>query len=67
LTGISIAGAVTHNAVQLWVAMWLVGFPGLKNYLPYLLLIALPTGFFIGVIARRLAMAIGRAIPEEVG
>ncbi len=66
LTGISIAGAVTHNAVQLWVAMWLVGFPGLKYYLPYLLLIALPTGFFIGVAARRLALALGRTLSREV-
>lgn len=67
LTGISIAGAVTHNAVQLWVATLIVGFPGLWYYLPYLLLIALPTGFFIGVSARRLALAIIRSIPEEVG
>ncbi len=66
LTGISIAGAVTHNAVQLWVAMLLVGFSGLKHYLPYLLLIALPTGFLIGIAARRLALAIERTVPEEV-
>jgi len=66
LTGISIAGAVTHNAVQLWVAMLLVGFAGLQHYLPYLLLIALPTGFFIGIAARRLAIAIGRTAPGEV-
>jgi heptaprenyl diphosphate synthase len=67
LTGISIAGAVTHNATQLGVAIWLVGFPGLRYYLPYLLLIALPTGFFIGIVARRLALALGRAVPGEVG
>jgi hypothetical protein len=47
--------------------MWLVGFPALKYYLPYLLLIALPTGFFIGVAARRLALALNRAVPGEVG
>ncbi|NPV58190.1 MAG: Gx transporter family protein [Actinobacteria bacterium] len=67
LTGISIAGAVTHNAAQLGVAILLVGFPGLRYYLPYLLLIALPTGFFIGVTARRLSMALGRTLPLEVG
>jgi heptaprenyl diphosphate synthase len=66
LTGVSIAGAVTHNAVQLAVAMLLVGFPGLKYYLPYLLLIALPTGFFIGLAARRLALSLGRMAPGEV-
>jgi heptaprenyl diphosphate synthase len=66
VTGISIAGAVTHNAAQLGVAIWLVAFPGLKYYLPYLLLIALPTGLFIGLVARRLALALENS-PWEVG
>ncbi len=67
LTGVSIAGAVTHNAAQLGVAMWLVGFPGLRHYLPYLLLVALPTGFFIGVAARRLLLSLGPGANGEVG
>jgi len=67
LTGVSIAGAVTHNAVQLAVAIWLVGFPGLRYYLPYLLLVALPTGFFIGLAARRLVLSLGRNFVGEVG
>jgi uncharacterized membrane protein len=67
VTGISIAGAVTHNAVQLGVAMLLVGFPGLKYYLPYLMLIALPTGLFIGIAAQRLALAVGSSSLEGVG
>ncbi|MBC7248502.1 MAG: Gx transporter family protein [Actinobacteria bacterium] len=58
LTGMSVAGAVTHNAAQLGVAVWLVGFPGLRHYLPYLLLIAVPTGFVIGIVARRLLLAL---------
>ncbi len=66
LTGVSIAGAVTHNAAQLGVAILLVGFPGLRYYLPYLLLIALPTGFFIGITARRLSTALGRTLPAGV-
>jgi heptaprenyl diphosphate synthase len=66
VTGISIAGAVTHNAAQLGVAIWLVGFPGLRYYLPYLLLIAVPTGLFIGIIARRLAMSLGSISLGEV-
>lgn len=66
ITGVSIAGAVTHNAVQLAVAIWLVGFPGLKYYLPYLLLIALPTGFFIGLTARRLALSLSPDFSGEV-
>jgi heptaprenyl diphosphate synthase len=67
LTGISIAGAVTHNATQLGVAIWLVGFPGLTHYLPYLLLLALPTGFVIGIASRRLALALGKNAGEGVG
>ncbi len=67
LTGVSIAGAVAHNASQLGVAILLVGFPGLRYYLPYLLLIALPTGFFIGITARRLSTALGRSLPMGVG
>ena len=67
LTGVSIAGAVTHNAAQLGVAMWLVGFPGLRHYLPYLLLIALPTGFFIGLASRRLLLALAGDVSGEVG
>jgi uncharacterized membrane protein len=66
ITGISVAGAVTHNAAQLGVAMLLVGFPGLIHYLPYLLLIAIPTGLFIGIVARRLALALERTSLEEV-
>jgi heptaprenyl diphosphate synthase len=67
ITGISIAGAAVHNAVQLGVAMWLVNFPGLKHYLPYLLLIALPTGFVIGVVARRLAQSLENIPTRGVG
>ncbi len=58
INGISIAGAVTHNATQLAVAMLLVRFTGLINYLPWLLLIAIPTGLFIGITARRLWSAL---------
>gem|GEM_PF-170267 len=66
LTGVSVAGAVTHNAAQLGVAMWLVGFPGLRYYLPYLLLLALPTGFLIGRVARKLIVAL-EGVPAYLG
>ncbi len=58
INGISIAGAVTHNATQLAVAMLIVRFAGLINYLPWLLLIAIPTGLFIGITARQLWSAL---------
>ena len=58
ITGVSIAGAAAHNTTQLAVAIPLVGFPGLINYLPYLLLVSIPTGLFIGLCARRLWSAL---------
>ncbi len=67
LTGTSIAGAVSHNAAQLGVAMWLVAFPGLKYYLPYLWLLAVPTGFLIGLLARRLIIALQASQREREG
>lgn len=61
LTGMSIAGAVSHNSAQLGVAVWLVGFSGLRHYLPFLLVLAVPTGFLVGVLARRLLLSLGAA------
>ena len=54
VTGLSVAGAAAHNTAQLFLAVLLVGFAGLWRYLPYLLLVAVPTGCFIGAVAGRL-------------
>ncbi|MDI3538030.1 MAG: hypothetical protein PWP58_145 [Bacillota bacterium] len=51
LVGVSVLGAVAHNLSQLLMAAFLVRHPGIFFYLPYLLLFALPTGYFIGVTA----------------
>lgn len=48
--GISILGAVAHNVSQLLVAAFLTQSWGIFFYLPYLLLFALPTGYFIGTL-----------------
>lgn len=58
--GISILGAVAHNLSQLIVAAFLTHSWGIFFYLPYLLLFALPTGYFIGVLTR----LIRRALPS---
>ncbi len=58
MMGISIAGAVAHNSAQLGMAMLLIRFTGIYHYLPYLLIAALPTGFLVGIIARRLVLAL---------
>jgi heptaprenyl diphosphate synthase len=51
LVGISIIGATVHNVTQIAVAALLVSSGGLFWYLPYLLLLALPTGFATGLTA----------------
>lgn len=53
-TGLSLAGAVTHNVTQLSVAMVLVSHAGLFMYLPFLLFVAIPTGYFVGLVANML-------------
>ncbi|HHV72408.1 MAG TPA: Gx transporter family protein [Clostridia bacterium] len=49
--GISIVGAVVHNVSQLTVAGLIIQNGGIFFYLPYLLIFALPTGYFTGILA----------------
>jgi heptaprenyl diphosphate synthase len=53
-TGLSIAGAVSHNLGQLLAAAYIVRQAGVFFYLPYLLVFALPTGFFVGLVVSKL-------------
>lgn len=53
-TGISIAGAATHNVAQLLVARLFTGNWAILAYLPYLLWFSLPTGALIGVVGTTL-------------
>ncbi|MBS4006893.1 MAG: Gx transporter family protein [Clostridium sp.] len=51
LVAVSIMGAVAHNTAQVTVASLVIGnFNLLKIYLPLLLLLAIPTGFFTGLV-----------------
>ncbi len=54
LIGVSLAGAFTHNLAQVLTASVLIGHRGILIYLPYLLLFALPTGFFVGILVHQL-------------
>jgi heptaprenyl diphosphate synthase len=56
--GVSVAGAVTHNVVQLLAAYLLVRHTALFYYMPYLILIAVPTGLFVGFAARRVNLSL---------
>ncbi len=51
--GVSTIGAATHNAVQLMAAFLFIRHVALFYYMPYLLLIAVPTGLFVGFASRR--------------
>ena len=52
--GLSLLGALLHNLAQLTMASLLARHFGLFVHLPYLLLLAIPTGYFIGVIGELL-------------
>lgn len=49
--GVSVAGAFSHNLGQLVAAALMISEPRILMYLPALTLIAIPTGFFIGMTA----------------
>ncbi|MFW5999052.1 MAG: Gx transporter family protein [Halanaerobiaceae bacterium] len=48
--GVSIFGAVFHNVGQILTAYVIIGTAGLFYYLPYLTLLAVPTGLGVGFI-----------------
>jgi len=50
LIGVSIIGAVFHNLGQLLIAYFIIKNPGIFYYLPYLTLLAIPTGIGVGLI-----------------
>lgn len=52
LIGLSIAGALFHNLGQILVATFVLGNLAVFYYLPILTLLALPTGFMVGIIAK---------------
>ena len=58
VVGVSVAGAVTHNAAQLAAAYLLVQNAALFYYLPYLILVSVPTGLFVGFASRRVALSL---------
>ncbi|MDK2867499.1 MAG: hypothetical protein PWP51_1182 [Clostridiales bacterium] len=52
LITVSIAGAVAHNLGQLMVASIILETPYILTYLPILMIVAIPTGIFVGIVAR---------------
>ena len=54
LVSVSILGAIFHNLGQLGVAILVLSNPRLIVLLPYLFLIAIPTGLFVGMVSKYL-------------
>lgn len=51
LIGISIIGAAAHNTAQIITAYLIISNIGIFYYLPFLILLALPTGFGVGLVS----------------
>lgn len=60
MTGISIAGGVAHNVGQLLTAMLILGNVHLGWYFPPLLVAGVLAGGLIGMLAGRVAAAVGK-------
>lgn len=59
VVGVSVAGGVSHNIGQLFVAILIVENFSLMYYLPVLLISGTVTGFLIGIISRQVLNRIG--------
>ena len=64
--GISIAGAAAHNVGQILAAMVLLKSVYIAGYLPYLLLVAILTGFLTGSICAGVLRVLPMAIRGKV-
>lgn len=66
LISVSICGAVVFNVIQLTAAAIIVqNFMLWRGYMPFLLLAALPTGFFTGLAAAYLEQLTGRILRQQ--
>lgn len=54
LISVSIIGSISHNMGQLIMAAIIIHNVLILTYLPFLLIIAIPTGIFVGLVARAL-------------
>lgn len=65
LIGVSIAGAASHNIAQLIVASMVLGNVYVGAYLPILLLVSIPTGLFVGLVATSLVRYLKRSFTNK--
>ncbi len=60
LISVSIVGSISHNMGQLIVAAIIIHNVLIMTYLPFLLIIAIPTGIFVGLVAKALIQYLQR-------
>ena len=61
--GVSVCGAVSHNAGQILVARFLTGTRAIWGYFPVLVIVGTVTGTLIGFIFRSLSKRLGAILP----
>ena len=59
---ISVCGAVFHNVGQLLVAAFIINDLRIYVYLPVLLIAAIVTGYFIGILSSILKVRLGKIL-----
>lgn len=59
VVSISILGSIAHNMAQLYIASIIIQSRGIFLYLPYLLLLSIPTGILTGLTAHYLIKRVG--------
>ncbi|MBF0618539.1 MAG: Gx transporter family protein [Candidatus Omnitrophica bacterium] len=66
IVGISMAGALTHNVVQIFLAYWLlVKHPGIFLFLPWLAIGSVVMGWVIGIVAGQVCLDLKNGLPVE--
>lgn len=54
VVGISIVGSICHGVGQVLIGMFILDNYNVIYYLPYLLILSVPTGIIIGIVAKKL-------------
>lgn len=54
LIGVSIIGSISHSIGQVIVAIIILQMNAMIYYLPYLLLLSIPTGIIVGITCKQL-------------
>ncbi|MDD4183947.1 MAG: Gx transporter family protein [Candidatus Izemoplasmatales bacterium] len=62
LISVSVAGSLLHMVGQILMAMIVLNTETLIFYLPYMMLIAIPTGIFTGIVAKKLITILERQL-----